>query len=50
MNQVNTKQKFFFFKKSQSRSCRASAQTIGSAFLERVHKVQNSKDEHDLLK
>ena len=28
----------------------ASTQTIGSAFLERVRKVQNSKCEHDLLK
>ena len=28
----------------------ACTQTIGSAFLERVHKVQNSKYEHDLLK
>ena len=28
----------------------ASTQTIGSAFLERVRKVQNSKLEHDLLK
>ena len=28
----------------------ASTQTIGSAFLERVRKVQNSKYEHDLLK
>ena len=27
----------------------ASTQTIGSAFLERDHKVQNSKYEHDLL-
>ena len=27
----------------------ASTQTIGSAFLERVRKVQNSKYEHDLL-
>ena len=28
----------------------ASTQTIGSAFLERVRKVQNSKYEHDLIK
>ena len=28
----------------------ASTQTIGSAFLERVRKVKNSKYEHDLLK
>ena len=28
----------------------ASTQTIGSPFLERVRKVQNSKYEHDLLK
>ena len=28
----------------------ASTQTIGSAFLERVRKVQNSKYDHDLLK
>ena len=28
----------------------ASTQTIGSAFLERVRKVQNTKYEHDLLK
>ena len=28
----------------------ASTQTIGSAFLERIRKVQNSKYEHDLLK
>ena len=28
----------------------ASTQTIGSAFLERVHKVENSKYGHDLLK
>ena len=28
----------------------ASTQTIGSVFLERVRKVQNSKSEHDLLK
>ena len=28
----------------------ASTQFIGSAFLERVRKVQNSKYEHDLLK
>ena len=28
----------------------ASTQTIGSAFLERFRKVQNSKYEHDLLK
>ena len=28
----------------------ASTQTIGSAFLERVRQVQNSKYEHDLLK
>ena len=28
----------------------ASTQTIGSAFLERIRKVQNSKHEHDLLK
>ena len=28
----------------------ASTQTIGSAFLERVRKIQNSKYEHDLLK
>ena len=28
----------------------AFTQTIGSAFLERVLKVQNSKYEHDLLK
>ena len=27
-----------------------STQTIGSAFLERVRKVPNSKYEHDLLK
>ena len=28
----------------------ASTQTIGSAFLERVRKVKNTKNEHDLLK
>ena len=28
----------------------ASTQTIGSAFLQRIRKVQNSKYEHDLLK
>ena len=28
----------------------ASTRTIGSAFLESVRKVQNSKHEHDLLK
>ena len=28
----------------------ASAQTLGSAFLERIRKVQNSKYETDLLK
>ena len=28
----------------------ASTQTIGSAFLDRVRNVQNSKYEHDLLK
>ena len=28
----------------------ASTQTIGSAFLDRFRKVQNSKYEHDLLK
>ena len=29
---------------------RASTQTIGSAFLERLRKLQNSKFEHDFLK
>ena len=28
----------------------ASTQTLGSAFLDRIRKVQNSKYEHDLLK
>ena len=38
------------FKRHYSNQKLASTQPIGSAFLERVRKVQNSKYEHDLLK
>ena len=35
---------------SDSNQKLASTQTLGSAFLDRIRKVQNSKYEHDLLK